>query len=160
MEVLQGQILTWKLVTIPQHGSSIAINGHQAKVIVTDFTFGEKKLLYSTAEVLSYVVIDGKEVIALWLPEGEAGEFTVTGVNSAEVVGAANVGDFTVFPGESNVTVAYTQKKGITLVDLGDGSRAVLLDRSAAYLFWVPTLDNDPFAPANKTGEFFRRGKI
>ncbi|KZL72031.1 beta-galactosidase B (glycosyl hydrolase family 35) [Colletotrichum tofieldiae] len=137
--------------TIPQHGSSIAINGHQAKVLVTDFTFGEKTLLYSTAEVLSYIVVDGQEVISFWLPEGEAGEFTVTGVNSAEIVGETNVGDFNVYPGESNVTIAYTQKKGITLVDLGDGSRAVLLDRSAAYLFWVPTLDNNPFAPVNNT---------
>ncbi|KAK6224828.1 glycosyl hydrolase family 35 [Colletotrichum tabaci] len=137
--------------TIPQHGSSIAINGHQAKVLVTDFAFGEKTLLYSTAEVLSYIVADGREVIALWLPEGEAGEFTVTGVTSAEVVGEANVADFAAYPGEANVTVAYTQKKGITLVDLGDGSRAVLLDRTAAYLFWVPTLDNNPFAPANNT---------
>ncbi|KAI8222604.1 putative beta-galactosidase B [Colletotrichum sp. SAR 10_86] len=138
-------------LTIPQHGSSIAINGHSAKVIVTDFTFGEKKLLYSTAEVLSYIIVDGKEVIALWLPEGEAGEFVVSGTTSAELVGDGNVGDFQTFAGESNVTVAYTQKKGITIVDLGDGSRAVLLDRTAAYLFWVPTLDNDVLAPANKT---------
>ncbi|KXH35121.1 glycosyl hydrolase family 35 [Colletotrichum simmondsii] len=138
-------------LTIPQHGSSIAINGHQAKVLVTDFRFGEKTLLYSTAEVLSYTILDGQEVIALWLPEGEAGEFTVTGVNSAKLIGDGNVANFNVYPGESNVTIAYTQKKGITLVDLGDGSRAVLLDRSAAYLFWVPVLDNDPFAPANKT---------
>ncbi|KAH0423248.1 beta-galactosidase b [Colletotrichum camelliae] len=138
-------------LTIPQHGSSIAINGHSAKVIVTDFAFGEKKLLYSTAEVLSYIVVDGKEVIALWLPEGEAGEFVVSSTTSAELVGDGNVGDFQTFAGESNVTVAYTQKKGITIVDLGDGSRAVLLDRTAAYLFWVPTLDNDVFAPANKT---------
>ncbi|TKW48480.1 putative beta-galactosidase B [Colletotrichum tanaceti] len=142
-------------LTIPQHGGSIAINGHQAKVLVTDFAFGNKTLLYSTAEVLSYIVADGREVVALWLPEGEAGEFTVTGVTSAEVVvgggRTANVADFAAYPGEANVTVAYTQKKGITLVDLGDGSRAVLLDRSAAYLFWVPTLDNDPFAPVDKT---------
>ncbi|KAK1986708.1 family 35 glycosyl hydrolase [Colletotrichum cereale] len=137
--------------TIPQHGSSVAINGHQAKVLVTDFAFGDKTLLYSTAEILSYTVLDGQEVIAFWLPEGESGEFTVTGVTSAEVAGETNVGDFSVYPGEANVTVAYTQKKGITLVDLGDGSRALLLDRSAAYLFWVPTLDSNPLAPANNT---------
>ncbi|KAK1990835.1 hypothetical protein LX36DRAFT_716493 [Colletotrichum falcatum] len=138
-------------LTIPRHGGSVAVNGHQAKVLVTDFSFGDKTLLYSTAEVLSYAVLDGREVVALWLPEGESGEFTVTGAASADIVGDANVGDLAVYPGEASVTVAYTQGKGTTLLDLGDGSRVLLLDRSAAYLFWVPTLDNDPRAPANST---------
>lgn len=40
----------------------------------------------------------------------------------------------------------------MTVVDLDDGTRVVLLDRSAAYKFWVPTLSNDPMAPENDTG--------
>jgi Beta-galactosidase, domain 2/Glycosyl hydrolases family 35 len=53
-------------ITIPQlGGKKIMIDGHQAKILVTDFRFGEMSLLYSTAEVLTFALIDGKAVLAL-----------------------------------------------------------------------------------------------
>lgn len=137
-------------LTIPRYAKAITINGHQAKVLVTDFNFGSKKLLYSTAEVLSYTVIDGKEVLALWLPEGEEGEFSIKGVKSAKATGNTKV---KVHAGKGNVTVSYTQSAGLSVINLDDKSRVLLLDRKAAYQFWVPTLGNDPFAPANNTGQ-------
>lgn len=63
-------------------------------------------------------------------------------------------------PGSDNVTVSYTQTPGMTVVDLDDGTRVVLLDRNAAYNFWVPTLSNDPAVPANDTGKVFRSKKV
>lgn len=148
--------LTECAVAIPQYGGSITINGHQAKVLVTDFDFGGKTLLYSTAEVLTYAVIDQKNVLVLWLPAGESGEFAIrgaTGGNATAINGSASTASSVNFhPGSSNLTVSYTQAPGMTVVDLDDGTRVVLLDRSAAYLFWVPTLSNDPTAPANDTG--------
>ncbi|KAF2970435.1 hypothetical protein GQX73_g3105 [Xylaria multiplex] len=131
-------------LTVPQHGEGIKINGHQAKILVTDFRFGSKKLLYSTAEVLTYAVIDHKEVLVLWVPTGESGEFTVQGVKTGKVKyneGSANI---KLFPGKSRVTVSFTQNAGMSVVELADGSRVVLLDRQAAYLFWAPELKNDP----------------
>ncbi|KAK6821046.1 family 35 glycosyl hydrolase [Apiospora arundinis] len=73
-------------VTVPQYGGAIALNGHQAKILVTDFKFGSKSLLYSTAEVLTYSVVDGKEVLVLWVPTGESAEFSIDGVASAKLV--------------------------------------------------------------------------
>lgn len=138
-------------MSIPRYGSAITISGHQAKILVTDFSFGDKTLLYSTAEILSYAIIDGKEVLALWLPEGEAGEFAIKGATSAKLAGNAKSDVISVHTEEGSVTVSYVQESGLKVIDLDGGSRILLLDRAAAYHFWVPTLDNDPFAPENKT---------
>lgn len=141
------------LVTVPQHGTNITINGHQAKILVTDFQFGSKYLLYSTAEVLTYAVIDGKEVLALWVPTGESGEFTVLGPKSAKVTSCEGCANVKFFPGKSNITVSFTQNAGMSVVELSDGSRVVLLDRSAAYLFWAPSLTSDPVYDPDSTGK-------
>lgn len=143
---------------MPQHAGRITINGHQSKLIVTDFKFGSKTLLYSTAEVLTYSVIDGKEVLVLWLPMGESGEFAIKGVTSAQVSSpdgstTDNSTNVELHQNKSNLTVSYTQGPGMTLIDLEDGSRVVLLDRSAAYRFWVPALGSDPLALENSTGK-------
>lgn len=142
------------LITIPQYGGAITLNGHQSKIIVTDFNFGGKTLLYSTAEVLTYSVIDGKEVLVLWVPNGESGEFVINGVKSAKLAKSSSSSATKVqtLPGTNNVTINFSETEGTTLVDLEDGSRVLILDRSAAYLFWVPTLSNDPTAPENDTG--------
>ncbi|KAI0400807.1 glycoside hydrolase superfamily [Xylaria palmicola] len=131
-------------LTVPQHGGQIAINGHQAKVLVTDFRFGAKKLLYSTAEILTYAVIDGKEVLALWVPTGESGEFTVQGVKSVKVKSCERCANVKFFRRKSKVTVSFTQNARMSVIEFNDGTRVVLLNRSTAYLFWAPSLQTDP----------------
>lgn len=126
-------------------------------MLVTDFNFGCKTLLYSTAEVLTYAVIDQKNILVLWLPAGESGEFAISGATSGKATAiegsASTASSVRFYPGSDNITVSYTQAAGMTVVDLDDGTRVVLLDRSVAYTFWVPTLSNDPMAPANDTGK-------
>ncbi|KAJ8121467.1 hypothetical protein ONZ43_g2084 [Nemania bipapillata] len=152
LETFQLNITTSQgKLTVPQHGGQIAINGHQAKILVTDFQFGSKKLLYSTAEVLSYVVIDGKEILALWVPTGESGEFTVLGPKSAKIKSCEGCANVKFFPGKSSVTVSFTQNAGMSVIELSDGSKVVLLDRSAAYLFWAPSLTADPVYDPDST---------
>ena len=143
--------LIFLLVTVPQHGGTIAINGHQAKILVTDFAFGSKKLLYSTAEILTYAIIDGKEVLALWVPTGESGEFTVQGAKSAKAVSSEGRGNIKFFRGKSGIAVSFTQNAGMSVIELDDGSRVVLLDRSAAYLFWASSLVDDPLHKPEST---------
>ncbi|KAI1502465.1 beta-galactosidase B [Biscogniauxia marginata] len=139
------------LLTVPQYGGAVTINGHQAKILVTDFKFGSKSLLYSTAEVLTYAIIDGKEVLALWVPTGESGEFTVQGVKSGKLKSCNGCVNVRFHPSGSDLTVSFTQNVGMSLIELQDGARVVLLDRSSAYLFWAPSLGNDPTDPVNST---------
>ncbi|KAM0426577.1 hypothetical protein ACHAPT_008269 [Fusarium lateritium] len=136
---------------IPQYGNHITINGHQSKILVTDFSFGSKKLLYSTAEVLTYSVLDKKEVLVLWLPEGETGEFTLQEHTDVKSTSSKGLKDLKVKAGKNNVTVTYTQEKGLFTLGLKDGSTIVLVDRSTAYHFWAPALDNNPLVAVNNT---------
>ncbi|KAI0528338.1 beta-galactosidase, domain 2-domain-containing protein [Xylaria digitata] len=138
-------------LTVPQHGEGIKISGHQAKILVADFQFGSKKLLYSTAEVLAYAVIDRKEVLVLWVPTGESGEFAVQGVKKSKVKYNEGSTNIKLIPGKSHVTVSFTQNAGMNVVELADGSRVVLLDRQAAYLLWAPELKNDPIHAPDST---------
>lgn len=141
-------------MTIPRFGNAITIDGHQSKILVTDFKFGDKKLIYSTAEVLSYAIIDGKELLALWLPEGEAGEFKVKTDTSAELFSAAEEDTVALYEDDNGFTVSYVQSKGTNIVELDDGARILMLDREAAYRFWVPNLDiQDPFAPVDNNSK-------
>ncbi|KAI8650678.1 Beta-galactosidase [Fusarium keratoplasticum] len=135
---------------IPQYADQITINGHQSKILVTDFNFGNKKLLYSTAEVLTYSAFDKKEVLVLWLPEGETGEFTLQEHTKVKSTSKA-LKDLQVKVGKENVTVTYTQEKGLFTLGLEDGSTIVLVDRETAYHFWAPALDNHPLVDANNT---------
>ena len=130
------------------------MSGHQSKILVTDFTYGSKSILYSTAEVLTYSVFDGKEVLALWVPTGESGEFTVHGVNSAKMASCNGCANVEIHRGEANVTISFMQNAGMSVVELGDGSHVVLLDRTEAYKFFSPHLNNDPLAGGNQTSEF------
>jgi hypothetical protein len=140
------------IVTIPQYGGSITLNGHQSKILVTDFKFGQKNLLYSTAEILTYAAFGNKETLVLWVPTGESGEFTIEGVRNATVVVCDGCSNVSIYSGESNVTITFQQDKGSSLVELEDGSSVVLLDRTAAYKFWAPQLNSDPFANPEETG--------
>jgi hypothetical protein len=143
-------------LTVPQFGKDIKIDGHQAKILVTDFTFGNKTLLYSTAEVVSFAVIDGQEVLALWLPEGESGEFSVKGDSSAELFSSGSEddhGSVEINEADSGIVVSYVQSAGMNIVQLSDGTRILLMDREAAYRFWAPITSNDPFAPVDETSK-------
>lgn len=48
---------------------NVNLNGRQSKIIVTDYKFGKHTLLYSTAEVLTYGIMD-VDVLVLYLQEG------------------------------------------------------------------------------------------
>ncbi|KAL4970271.1 glycoside hydrolase family 35 protein [Aspergillus stella-maris] len=133
-------------LTIPRHGGAIRLNGHQSKIIVTDFSIGSETLLYSTAEVLTYEIFDGKPTLALWLPAGESGEFAIKGAKSGSAASPVRFNQ-----GNSTLTVGYNQTEGINVVELDNDVRVLLLDRQAAYTFWAPALATDPLVPEGES---------
>jgi hypothetical protein len=138
-------------LTIPQHGSSIVLNGHQSKIITTDFSFGSQSLLYSSAEVLTYSIIDEKEVLVLWVPTGEAGEFAIKGASYGTVESCNGCSSVGFYAGNNTLTVTFVQGTGQSVLKLNNGVKVILLDRTFAYKFWVPSLTNDPLTPENLT---------
>ncbi|GKZ78027.1 hypothetical protein AnigIFM56816_001151 [Aspergillus niger] len=136
---------------VPRLGGSIRLNGHQSKIIVTDFTFGSETLLYSTAEVLTYAVIDKKPTLVLWVPTGESGEFAVKGAKSGSVVSKCQSCPAINFHQQGgNLIIGFTQSQGMSVVQIDNDIRVVLLDRTAAYKFWAPALTEDPLVPEDE----------
>ncbi|KAH8824376.1 glycoside hydrolase superfamily [Flagelloscypha sp. PMI_526] len=134
-------------ITIPQiKKSMIHLEGRQSKVIVTDFTFGEKgALIYSTAEVLSHSIVDGQSVLALWVPDGETGEFALARSKRLSVLAGGGV---SFRPIGQNLVVTFTAKKDKANVLEFDNFKVILLSRTLAYRFWAPTLTNNPVVKA------------
>lgn len=138
-------------LTVPQKGGVIALNGHQSKIVVTDFTFGSEKLIYSTAEVLSYAVLDGNPVLALWVPPGDSGEFLLQGASAGSTARCQGCSNISYSKTRQGLLVTFTQAQGMSVLKIGN-TRVILLDRTYAYLFWVPVLTADPTGPVDQTG--------
>ncbi|KAJ9496379.1 hypothetical protein H2202_008042 [Exophiala xenobiotica] len=148
--------------TVPQKGSPIVLNGHQSKIVVTDFHFGSETLIYSTAEVLTYAVFDDAPTLALWVPTGEGGEFYLKGTTSGSISkcdGCSNVGFYQESDG---LIVTFQQQAGSTVLSFNTGTRVVILDRTFAYPFWAPALTTSPLVSPNDTvlvqGPYLVRG--
>lgn len=143
--------------SIPQKLSSIVLNGHQSKIVVTDFHFAKQTLLYSTAEVLTYAVFDGSPTLVLWVPDGESGEFLVKGAKSGKT--SRSDGSTPKFYSEKDgLIVTFTNHQGMSVVEIGKSLKVVILDRTSAYPFFVPSLSADPLSGPEDHGEY-RRSK-
>lgn len=175
-----GTVETFKLhvntsegaFTIPQRQTGIVLNGFQSKIIVTDFTFGTGHLVYSTAEVLSYIETDGEPTVFLWVPDGESVEFYVENAyqgNHANGRGCSSP-NITESRSGSGTIVSFASATGMSVFTFTSGGaqnshgwhgwnhgpagqqiRVVVMDRTTAYNAWVPGLTADPFAPADET---------
>ncbi|CAI7599859.1 unnamed protein product [Penicillium glandicola] len=149
-------------LTIPKYASTIRLNGHQSKIIVTDFTFGSKTLLYSTAEVLTYSVFDKKPTLVLWVPTGESGEFNIKGAKKGSIKKCEGCSRVKFIKEHGGLTTSFTQSTGTTVLEFDDGLRVIVLDRTEAYEFWAPALTNDPFVPETESvfvqGPYLVRG--
>ena len=147
-------------LTIPQRSGSILLNGHQSKILVTDFTIGPHVLSYSTAEVLTYAIIDGSPVLALWADVGESVEFHIKGAHTGTVVESQGASNITFHTDDHGIIVGIPQVTGLHVVMLDNGVKILIADKPSAYHFWAPNLSDDPFAPVNQSGNAFVFCKI
>ncbi|KAK2751218.1 putative beta-galactosidase b [Colletotrichum kahawae] len=138
------------LLTVPQIAPATSLNGHVAKILVTDFPVGQEKLLYSTAEIFTYALMDEKTTLVLWVHPDEPGEVCFTGSHQGNLQtcdGCSNV-QFNVT--EHGTIMKFTQGSGLSVAFVGD-TRFVMVDRSGASAMFAPTLTNDPLTPVNET---------
>jgi hypothetical protein len=138
-------------MTIPKYAPHIAIDGRQAKVLVTDFNAGPQKIFYSTAEVLAVSVQDQKPLVALWVPTGESGEFFLRGVKKGRVSACGGCKNVEFHKANGGLIVSFLQNAGRTVLTFDNGLRVVLMDRSEAYKSWQPELTNDPHSPLDQS---------
>jgi hypothetical protein len=103
---------------VPQLGGSLTLNGRDSKIHVTDYPVGSSTLLYSTAEVFTWVRSQGKTTLVVYGGVGELHELAVKGIATGSVV----VGSGVKFKQTSAASVAQWQaspeRKIITFGDL------------------------------------------
>jgi beta-galactosidase GanA len=149
-------------LTIPQKSGSIVLSGHQSKILVTDFTIGNNRLTYSTAEVLTYALIDSKPVVVLWAESGASVEFHLKGAKKASVSKEHHVANSTFQSDDHGVVANLPSISGMTVIEFNNGVKVVVADKLTAYRFWAPNLSNDPTAPVDKSvlvqGPYLVRG--
>ncbi|KAI0339557.1 glycoside hydrolase family 35 protein [Trametopsis cervina] len=65
--------------TIPRNGS-LTLNGRESKILVTDYLFGQHgtRILYSTAEIMTWSAIDQTDYIIFYVPTGQSVEIMLT----------------------------------------------------------------------------------
>lgn len=142
------------VLNVPKRAASLRLNGHQSKIIVTDFSFGGKTLLYSTAEVLTYEVFDKKPTLVLWVPTGESGEFNIKGAKKGSIKKCEGCSKVKFVKEHGGLTTSFTQSKGITILEFDNGVQVVVLDRTSAYDFWAPAITENPFVPETESGMY------
>jgi hypothetical protein len=138
-------------LTIPQYAPHIALDGRQAKTLVTDFNAGPQKIIYSTAEVLAVSVQDKRPLIALWVPTGETGEFFLKGVKKGQVAVCDGCENVEFHKAKGGLIVSFLQNVGRTVLTFDNGVRVVIMDRTYAYKSWQPELTNDPHSPLDQS---------
>jgi hypothetical protein len=141
-------------LTIPQHAGSIVLDGHQSKILVTDFAMGNHTLSYSTAEILTYAFLDAKPVVVLSAGVGESIEFHVKGATSGSLVSNGTATKSTFHSEFNGVTAGIQEVSGMNVYQFDNGLKVVVADKPTAYLFWAPNLSNDPFAPVDQSSEY------
>ncbi|KAH9818135.1 glycoside hydrolase family 35 protein [Teratosphaeria destructans] len=136
-------------VTVP----NVQLNGRQSKIVTTDYHFGDDTLLYCSADILTYALLDVR-ILVLYLEVGQVGEFAfkdestnrtyttygLTKVSSSSSVikgssenGAATFNRYT-----------YTQAAGSTMLQFSDGLLIYLLDLESAWNFYALPTTSDP----------------
>lgn len=144
-------------LTIPQHAGSIVLNGHQSKILVTDFAMGNSTLTYSTAEVLTYAIIDSKPVVVLSAGVGESVEFHIKGATKGSLVSSGASSNATFHAEAHGVTTNIQKVSGMNVYQFDNDVKVVVADKPTAYLFWAPNLSKDPFAPVDQSGKYTDR---
>ncbi|UZP39343.1 hypothetical protein NXS19_007159 [Fusarium pseudograminearum] len=123
-------------LTIPQLGGSLSLSGRDSKIHVVDYPVGKYKVLYSTAEVFTWKDLGDKTVLVLYGGPNELHEFSIKSTSNSKVI----EGD----------GVKVEKKKGASVFQFKTSSKrrvvqigslhVYLLERNAAYNYWVPTI--------------------
>nr|POF02402.1 putative beta-galactosidase a [Quercus suber] len=152
-------------VTIPELGGSLSLHGRDSKYHVVDYDVGGINLLYSTAEIFSWKRYGTQRVLVVYGGPNEEHELAVSGGGRARIVEG---GDVKIGSKHGATVIHFTTSPTRRIVTLGCGLQVYLLDRNAAYDYWVLSLPSDPTtgnytnpalevsAPIIKAGYFLR----
>jgi uncharacterized membrane protein len=131
---------------LPRTFDSIVINGRQSKVIVSDYTWGSSKALYSTAAILFAGVIGSRDVFYLY---GDADEYNEAVLRLDGAGGSRTKNSRVKFAINSDYTcVTFAPgDSGLITVYESDTQLVLFSDPVTAATFWAPVI------PGNTGGD-------
>ncbi|KAL1751658.1 glycoside hydrolase family 35 protein [Schizophyllum commune] len=154
---------------LPLVASSITLGGRQSKLVVTDYAFGDSKVVYSTAQVFFAGKIDGRDVLFLHGDAAQEHELALQLTGTPNKIRAEANSRIIKTPlaslvdvdeedtdnldstTTSSTTTIITFLRGISgLITVYDSDTQLVLfaDSPTAATFWAPTLagpKDDPF---------------
>ncbi|EMD61501.1 hypothetical protein GGP41_004108 [Bipolaris sorokiniana] len=147
-------------ITVPQlNGTSLTLNGRDAKVHVTDYDVGGTNIAYSTAEIFTWHKYDDKTVLIVYGGPGETHELSVdaTGLEILE-------GDVKSVATRGHTLLSFQADATRKVVKLGTESPiyVYMLDRNEAFKYWsVDQAPHDASKPVIlKAGYLMRTAKV
>jgi hypothetical protein len=136
---------------VPRLSSGITLAGRQSKLIVTDYSFGSSKVLYSTAQVLYAGKIGGRDILFLYGDSTSESEAGITFSGTPRIQGAG------VSTTSINGVTIVTFLPGIQgLVTVWDSSEQLVLysDIDTAGTFWSPEISVDSYVEFKNYWQF------
>ena len=129
-------------LTLPQTTGSIALNGRQSKLVITDYTFGTKgSLLFTTASVFFAGTIGERDILFLFGDADQSHEFalTLTGVGTRC---SSSRFQFTNSSAAASVTIVAVHPGSVGLVTVWESASQLVLfaDPITAATFWAPPI--------------------
>ncbi|EPS35567.1 hypothetical protein H072_11078 [Dactylellina haptotyla CBS 200.50] len=125
--------------------SSLDLQGRQMRIVVTDYKVGDYVLLYSSAQVLTYALLD-RPVLVFYLNNGQKGDFAFkSGLKNSKFTTYGATTDFGMQSGASDpYSFSYTQTQDTVIVDFAGGPLLYLLETPTAWNFFAPATTKDP----------------
>ncbi|KAF2766987.1 hypothetical protein EJ03DRAFT_390675 [Teratosphaeria nubilosa] len=142
-------------VTVP----NIQLNGRQSKIVTTDYHFGHDTLLYCSADILTYAVLDAT-ILVFYLEVDQVGEFAFKDESNDRTYNTYGLTKVSSSSGVTNESSSngpttfrkytYTQAAGSTVLRFSDGLLIYLLDLESAGNFYALPITSDPNVSPSK----------
>ncbi|KAI0070921.1 hypothetical protein K474DRAFT_1669569 [Panus rudis PR-1116 ss-1] len=129
-------------IKLPQTFDSIALNGRQSKVILTDYTLGSSHVLYSTASVFFAGTIGGRDILFLFGDSDQSHEFAFSPSGSSSFRSSQSNVKFS-SKGGSTIVSILPGSKGLVEVFESDKQLVLFSDPVTAASFWAPVLPGE-----------------
>ncbi|KAG8731854.1 hypothetical protein FRC10_001402, partial [Ceratobasidium sp. 414] len=123
------------VLTIPQYGGLMALDGRESKIVVTEYPFGGSVLRYTTAEVATWATFDGADHIVLYA-KNQAIEAVVP-TNATSATSSASAISARVANGMAIIT-GTAPASGLAVVQFGKTSVWVADKTWLAPSIWAP----------------------
>ncbi|ORY56836.1 beta-galactosidase [Pseudomassariella vexata] len=131
-------------LTIPQLGGFLTLQGRDSKIHITDYSVGDNKILYSTAEVFTWKQFSDMTVLLVYGDTGETHELAVSTESEPSVIEGEDVQQKLV---ADAWIIQFTTDSTRKVVKFGE-LVVYILDRDSAYDYWVPDLGS-PYGTSN-----------